>query len=295
MSNFFTKSFEGKNKWYLYLATVLISFVGAQFVMAPIMIVYFLINDLDVTTVGDIPPTLGGFILILSSFVVIFVALWFCIKFIHAKKFINVITGRNRLDIKRIGMGVAIWGVFMLLSMGIEFAVGDVDTLQFQFDASKFFPLLIFALLLFPFQTTFEEIFFRGYLMQGIFLIAKNKWVPLLVSSILFAAMHGANTEVAEFGIMEMMSYYFAMGLFLGAITIFDDGLELAIGVHFIHNFISCMFVTSESSSLMTPGSLFLDTAPTMGYADTLTIIGFAILFIFVTQRIFKYKISLKK
>ena len=54
-------------------------------------------------------------------------------------------------------------------------------------------PFLILSLIvifLIPIQTSWEEYVFRGYLMQGIGGIIKNKWIPLLTTSLLFGFLH---------------------------------------------------------------------------------------------------------
>ena len=46
----------------------------------------------------------------------------------------------------------------------------------------KFAILALIAILLIPLQTSFEEYFFRGYLMQGLGVILKNKCAPLIIT-----------------------------------------------------------------------------------------------------------------
>ena len=65
--------------------------------------------------------------------------------------------------------------------------------------------------------------------------------------------MHGANPEVSKFGWGIMMSYYIGTGLFLGIITLMDDSLELALGVHAATNIFAATMVTFEGAALQTP------------------------------------------
>ena len=46
--------------------------------------------------------------------------------------------------------------------------------------------MFFIAIIFVPLQTSLEEYVFRGYLMQGIGGIIKNKWIPLLTTSLLF-------------------------------------------------------------------------------------------------------------
>ena len=76
--------------------------------------------------------------------------------------------------------------------------------LYLKFDPSNFtlnnqtVSLLILALislLFIPFQAAFEEVLFRGYLMQGFAALVKNRWFPLIMTSVLFGLMHAFNPE----------------------------------------------------------------------------------------------------
>jgi membrane protease YdiL (CAAX protease family) len=110
-----------------------------------------------------------------------------------------------------------------------------------------------------PLQTSFEEFLFRGYLMQGIGIAAKNRWVPLLITGLVFGLMHGLNPEIEKLG-YSVLSVYVGLGLFLGIITLMDDGMELALGFHAANNMIIALLVTSDWTALQTD-SIFLDVS----------------------------------
>jgi uncharacterized protein len=107
------------------------------------------------------------------------------------------------------------------------------------------------SLILFPFQIGFEEYLFRGYLMQQIGVLAKNRWFPLLLTSVTFGLLHSANPEVAEIG-FGIMIFYIGTGLFLGIITLMDESLELALGFHLGNNLMSALLISSDFSALKT-------------------------------------------
>ena len=113
--------------------------------------------------------------------------------------------------------------------------------------------LSVISVLFIPFQAAFEEVLFRGYLMQGFAAMLKNRWFPLIMTSLLFGLMHAYNPEVKEFGFYTMMPQYILFGLIFGAITILDDGIEAAMGAHTANNIFLCIMVTNKSSALQTP------------------------------------------
>ena len=81
-----------------------------------------------------------------------------------------------------------------------------------------------------------------------------------------------------------MQSYYISAGLVLGILTIMDDGLELALGVHAATNFTGAVFVGYEGAAIQTD-SLFL----TNELNPTFMLIGFVIVSI-IFLIVCKYK-----
>ena len=62
------------------------------------------------------------------------------------------------------------------------------------------------------------------------------------------------------------MIYYIGTGIFLGILTLMDDGLELALGFHAANNLIGALLLTSDWSAFQT-NSVFKDTSePSAGF-----------------------------
>lgn len=93
--------------------------------------------------------------------------------------------------------------------------------------------------------------------MQGFANLAKNKWFPLLMTSVIFGGMHIFNPEVAKIGYIVLV-YYIGTGLLLGIITLMDEGMELALGFHAANNLVGALLVTSDWSAFQT-NSVFKD------------------------------------
>jgi membrane protease YdiL (CAAX protease family) len=152
------------------------------------------------------------------------------------------------------------------------------------FDAARFVPLLVVAVLLIPLQSAAEELFFRGYLMQWLGSMFGRGWVALLISSALFAAVHLGNPELARFG-RGFLFYYAGVGVAFGLATLLDDGLEVAIGAHTANNLWGALVVSFPGSVLDTPALLRMEGVPpevmvTLGGATALTaLVVLAILF----------------
>jgi CAAX amino terminal protease family. len=153
-------------------------------------------------------------------------------------------------------------------------------------------PLIIISVLLIPLQAAFEEILFRGYLMQGFTVLVNNRFFPLIITSILFGLMHGVNPEVKAYGFWTMLPQYVLFGLIWGIMTILDDGIEAAIGAHAANNVFLCIMVTNNSAALQT-GALF-EQHIVYPWFELSTMLIMGLLFIFVMNRIFKWNNFLK-
>jgi len=104
--------------------------------------------------------------------------------------------------------------------------------------------------------------------MQGIGVIAKKKWVPLVITSIIFGSLHIANPEVSKLG-YGIMVFYIGTGLFLGIMVLMDDGLELSLGFHAANNLFTALLVTADWTAFQT-NSIFKDTSDPIaaGFVD---------------------------
>jgi len=220
-----------------------------------------------------------GFLLLILMFGFAMFGLYLVIRFVHQKELLSYITTKARVDFRKILFGFGLWMIISVLLEAISYILSP-ETYTFRWIPESFIPLLLISLVFLPVQTSFEEFFFRGYIMQGIAFFAKNKWLPILLSSIFFGFVHGTNPEVAKYGFWTMQMYYIVAGLFLALITVLDDGLELALGVHAATNIFGATLFTYEGSVLQTD-SLFISNEVKPWLMISGFIIG-ASIFIFV-------------
>ncbi|MFK7807227.1 MAG: lysostaphin resistance A-like protein [Saprospiraceae bacterium] len=259
---------QGKNNWWRWLLTILFTIIGYVIGQVPLFIVMTNAvtksNDgvLDLLEVEELAQSMNFdayginpnmvLVMVLLMFVFAMLGLWFGVATLHKRPFRSLITPMKNINWSKIFFAFGLWTFFSLVLEGASYLM-DTENYIFNFEAATFFPLLIIALTLLPIQTSFEEIFMRGYLMQGMSSWAPMRWIPLVLTSVIFGGMHIMNPEVREFGLGIMMTYYMGVGLFLGIITLMDDSLELALGVHAATNIFGALFVTFESSALQTP------------------------------------------
>jgi len=192
--------------------------------------------------------------------------LWLAVKLLHKQSIRHLTTSRKKIDWKRISIAFFFWGILSSALVMLDYYLAPEDYIN-NFEWQRFAILAIIAIILVPLQTSFEEYLFRGYLMQGIGVLVKNKWVPLILTSVVFGMLHIANPEVDKLG-YTIMIYYIGTGLFLGILTLMDEGLELALGFHAANNLFTALLVTANWTAFQTH-SIFKDIAePTLGFLD---------------------------
>ncbi|HKJ60488.1 MAG TPA: CPBP family intramembrane glutamic endopeptidase [Hyphomicrobiales bacterium] len=249
---FFQNAFIGKNRWWRWLVTIIGTFL--VLLAAQVPLIYFAATESQ--RLGISPDALLGRLpvdvdrniflaLFLIPFAAAFFALALLIRWVHKKPFRAVTTGRARFGWRRAIFAFLLW---MGILTGIVLFLLPEGSYTYQFDPQKFLPLIAIAFLLFPLQIAAEEVFFRGYLLQGFTLLAKNKLVPFIIVSVLFFAAHVSNPEFAT-GNPAFILDYAMITLFLGLAAVLDDGLEVPCGIHAANNiFIATIFNTSDGT-----------------------------------------------
>ncbi|MFT6959727.1 MAG: membrane protease YdiL (CAAX protease family) [Polaribacter sp.] len=334
--NFIQQAYKGKNDWYHWLFTIIVVFFGWQVlgVIPLLMAAAAKSEDLSQLSkfVEDNFMTAGldkNFLLFLMILTFLIGLIFLCIgvRYIHHRTVTSLVTSRVKIDWKRFFYGFFVWGV---LAVGMSY-VGILlapENFIWNFNATPFFILVVISFLFIPFQTSFEELLFRGYFMQGIglsvtskkfpfyflyilvsisviiFLINKfeydllnviivyaaisilqffitdsnafssffdsnfnrslvvffnSKLTPLLVTSVVFGLLHGANPEVAKLGQITMV-FYIGTGLFYGIVTLMDEGTEIALGLHAVNNITAAFFITTDWTVFQTD-ALFIDVS----------------------------------
>ncbi|WP_027126615.1 CPBP family intramembrane glutamic endopeptidase [Gelidibacter mesophilus] len=85
----------------------------------------------------------------------------------------------------------------------------------------------------------------------------RTNFTPLIITSVVFGLLHIANPEVDKLGPIIMV-YYIGTGLFLGIMTLMDEGLELSLGFHAANNLFTALLVTADWTVFQTH-SVFKD------------------------------------
>ncbi|PHR14650.1 MAG: CPBP family intramembrane metalloprotease domain-containing protein [Aequorivita sp.] len=266
------QAFKSLHEWWRYLVGFIIIFVASQLGSIPLLIAVMFKKVSDGESVysideNEILTTLSSnltLFLMLLSFAVGLLAVYLVVKFFHKQPFVTLTTSRKKTDWGRVLFGFGLITVTTLVVTILDFYSNPEDYVL-QFDLVPFLILAAIAVIMIPLQTSFEEYLFRGYLMQGIGVLAKNKWLPLIITSVVFGGLHLANPEVDKLGNVIMI-YYIGTGFFLGIMTLMDEGMELALGFHAGNNLITALLVTADWTVFKTNSILKDISEPSAGF-----------------------------
>ena len=226
-------------------------------------------------------------VLMLFPFIAGLAAFILLVKPLHSRTIRAVINGTSRIRWNRFFISLLIW--LGLSALYFLFYL-KVDPQNFSFN-NKSVSIIILAVISFaliPFQAAFEEILFRGYLMQGFTALLSNRWFPLVMTSVLFGLIHGLNPEVKEYGFLTMMPQYILFGFIFGIITILDDGIEAAIGAHTATNAFLCIMVTNKSFALQT--AALYEQHRIYPWVELAALLVVGLVFILILKMIFGWK-----
>ncbi len=294
---YIAQAFKFKHDGWRYLVgTIIIFLIGWQILGAiPLTVVSFLKAEglsnfltASESAFASLFPDKSNLylLLMLLTFIGGFISLLLVIKFLHKQTLKQLTTTRMNMDWGRFFFGFGLIAFLSIITTGLDF-YNNPDDYVVQFELVPFLIMFVIVILFIPIQTSFEEYFFRGYLMQGIGVAAKNKWVPLIITSVIFGGLHFFNPEVDKIGNIAMV-YYIGTGLFLGIITLMDEGMELALGFHAGTNMIIALLVTTDWTVFQT-NSILLDLSePSTGIEVALPV--FIIYPILLAIMAWKYK-----
>ena len=236
---------------------------------------------------NNLPSNLTLF-LVLLPFAVVLPFVYLVVTRLHNQSILSLITARNRVDYYKIFFSFMLWGSISTLMVFFDYWMSPEDFI-WNFKPLTFLILFLISIVMIPLQTTLEEIIFRGYLLQGFGVLFKNRWMPLLITSTLFGLLHLWNPEIDKLGI-HLIWYYIGTGLFLGLITLMDEGLELALGFHAANNLVTALLVTASWTAFQTESLLIDNSEPSLGVELILTLLLIYPLIVFIFAKKYKWK-----
>lgn len=220
---------EGKNRGWLNILKLIIPFF---LVVGIFQIIGALFVDIDIRNLEAIHTPEQNSVMLFSTFIGTLLILWIFMKKVDKKPFISLgfqTKGRAKDIYYGLGLGTLIMALgylLLLVSSQIEFTKYDLN------GRGIFISLLTYIMVAFS-----EEILARGYIQRNL-MRSFNKYVALLVSSILFSLMHFANPHFDHISFINL----FLAGILLGISYLYTKNLWFPIALHFSWNFFQALF-----------------------------------------------------
>ena len=204
----------------------------------------------DFSVLGSV----GSFLVIMAGFPLFLAGTLLTVSFIHRRHPRTLVTAREKISWRRVGQGFVAWSVPLCLIGVLGQYLLYPDTFSFNSDLAAFARFVPIALVFTAIQTTTEELFYRGYIVQGASMISTNRVFLALVAAVVFTLPHLLNPEVSAGGWLTVFSNYFLVpGLLWTMVSLIDGTTELAIGVHFANNIVGFLLFNIAGSAVTTP------------------------------------------
>ncbi|MDP5044890.1 MAG: CPBP family intramembrane metalloprotease [Leeuwenhoekiella sp.] len=172
------------------------------------------------------------FLLKFFEFLGTLLALWIFMKYVDKKPFVALgFSLKNRR--RELLAGFLLGALIMAFAFGFLTVLDEIIFKSIDFNRRD----ALVSILLFAVVAVAEEVVLRGYVLRN-FMLSFNKYIALIVSSVLFAVMHGLNPNFDDMAFINL----FLAGVLLGISYVYTRNLWFPIGLHFSWNLFQSYF-----------------------------------------------------
>ena len=164
-----------------------------------------------------------------------------------------------------------------------------IKTYHFDFGMQFIFFFLIIGFLIFITNSNHIDRITSSRFYDKFYSVLKRNSTPLIITSVIFGALHLANPEVDKLGNIIMV-YYIGTGFFLGIMTLMDEGMELALGFHAGNNLIAALLVTADWTVFKTNSILKDISEPSAGFDVIAPVLILYPIFLLIMAYRYKWK-----
>lgn len=200
----------------IYLAFLFIaSLIGVESTL-------FLLGSADLESVEY------SFLSAILSSIMVFLVIWLQHCIIDKRPLSELGLCNTRLVGKHSSM-VVVW-TFIVFTIGLLICLlsSNVSIASVHWNLKD----LLLSLLMFTFGAFYEEIIIRGYLLIRLCRSGLNVWVSLIITAIIFSAMHLANPNINACSVINL----FLFGILDGCIFLYTKSLWVAVVAHCVWN-----------------------------------------------------------
>ena len=295
---FLENVYQGKNELWRYIVSFLLAFFFAfQIIILPFAILTIISgpdsiklvqekNDISVlySQIGMDPQL--GMLIFISLMILCYAIFLIIISKMHKRSIKSFITSRLKVDYKRMLIGFILWLVLSLLlqlSLKLFFPSYNISFLSSGINLFHIIALLVLIIL-----SSLQTILLWGYLIQGIALLFRYKWLSVLVVSLILFLLNSSNMRLIDENKLIFMLSIFIYAIFLGTIVVLDNGIEIVIGIGIggsINMLLLADYFNKKSNILQSLFNYFNESASLPYFIGSIIIM---ILFVLFIKRIFK-------
>lgn len=180
-------------------------------------------------------------------------------KPIHKTEPAVLVSSVGKIRIKRLLLGFSVSFLILAIQTAIS-VVANSANMAFNTLTTEFLSYFLFLLPLVLLQVTSEELIYRSYIMQAVSAYSRKTWLPMLVSALVFGVMHVGDPTSVE--AIPTFLTLFVTGLVLSIVTVLDNGVEIAVGIHFANNLVAM----SLSDAFNNPSLISYGQIPEFGF-----------------------------
>ena len=201
------------------------------FIISVFHLIGYLIAGVDFSNLESEETSVQKIIIQILSLLGTFFTLWLFMKHIDKQAFLDLgLHIKNRLRDFIQGSLIG----FVLIALGVALLVILKEISNMGLDVN--FKEIFLSIVLFIIVAITEEALVRGYILKNL-MVSFNKYIALIVSSILFSILHCLNPNIDFISFLNL----FLAGLLLGLPYIYTKNLWFPIGLHFSWNLIQSL------------------------------------------------------
>ena len=250
---------RGKTNWWRYLVAWPLAILIALVAITVLLAAPIWLHWLPASITGDMQSAAHPIVFYGSqglTFALFLFGFWAAIRLMHGKRFSDI---RGDWSWRSFLTGMGVWLVVLILLTLIDYVIRPKG---FHLSLNLTPVAALVAIVGLLVQTFTEEFVFRGYLSQSLLLATKNQVVAIILSSLVFGAMHIPN------GIPQAVGATI-FGLVATTMAIRTGSLSLSYGVHFMNNLFGAIIVVSAQDVFKGAPALITQNTPDLMWSDT--------------------------
>jgi uncharacterized protein len=249
--------------WRVIIGAIIVLAIWAAWTVAVLLVGGFAVlassnGEADIREVfSDLADgaTPVGIMIVLTTFLGFWLGVWLAVRMMHGQNFWSLVSPERRIRWRDFGIGAGMIAGYLLVGLAWSMLLGVEGAFRSNLSLIEWMAILGPMCLLIFFQTSGEELFFRGYLTQQLGARFRNPLIWGLLPSLAFGWIHYANGSFPEYSAYYVVSAtLFAL---IATVTVWRTGsLSMAMGMHAANNFAS--FMVAGPSDTMNSTQLWL-------------------------------------